>query len=227
MSSSESYWPPKYHRLKFIPSKEVSSIFICLSETTVTTSFSATTSDMSLSISDRVVVRFLSSFATAASGSVDLVALPAKANVGVYSMASSIFIIRRFFWPPFPPSAAEEISLVCKRLVSSNLRGLSSANGKDSVITFKISETSAAEDAEGLVVCFGTSCIFVFSRDISASFRFLGADTFVSGTVFCFFKAFWSSLTDWIACLLRILTILFLWRLRPLQQAFRSKDTQS
>jgi hypothetical protein len=60
------------------------------------------------------------------------------------------------------PSIAEEISLVYKRLVSSNLEGLSSANRKDSVITFKIFETSTAKDEEGLVVCFDTSCIFVF-----------------------------------------------------------------
>jgi hypothetical protein len=108
------------------------------------------------------------------------------------------------------PSVAEEISLVCKRLVSSNLKGLSSANGKDLVTTFKISETSVAEDEDGIVVCFGTSCIFVFSEDISASFHFLGANTFGSDIVFRFFKASWSSLTDRIVCLLRTLTILFL-----------------
>jgi hypothetical protein len=44
-------------------------------------------------------------------------------------------------------------------------------NGKDSVITFNISETSTAED-EGLAVGFSTSCVFVFSEDFSASFRF-------------------------------------------------------
>jgi CMP-2-keto-3-deoxyoctulosonic acid synthetase len=91
-----------------------------------------------------------------------------------------------------------------------NLRRLSSANGKDSVITFKIFETLAAEDEEGLAVYFGTSSNFVFSDDILASFRFLGAYTFGSGTIFRFCKASWSSLTDRTACLLRILTILFL-----------------
>jgi hypothetical protein len=95
--------------------------------------------------------------------------------------------MRRFFWPPSLPSAAEEISFLYKRLVSSNSRGLSGANGKDSVITFNIYETSAAED-EGLAVCFATSCIFVFSEDFSASFRSLRANTFGSGTVFIFFE---------------------------------------
>jgi hypothetical protein len=82
MSSSESYWPPKCCRSKFTPSEEVSSIFFPLSETTAATSFSATTSDISLSISDRVVVRFLSSAATVASASVDLAALSVEAGVG-------------------------------------------------------------------------------------------------------------------------------------------------
>jgi hypothetical protein len=59
----------------------------------------------------------------------------------------------------------------CKRLVSSNPRGLSGVNEKDSVITFNIFETSAAED-EGLAVSFGTSCVFVFSEVFSASFHF-------------------------------------------------------
>jgi hypothetical protein len=79
--------------------------------------------------------------------------------------------MRRFFWPPSLPSAAEETSFFYKRLVSSNTRGLSGVNGKDSVITFNISETSTAED-EGLAVGFSTSCVFVFSEDFSASFRF-------------------------------------------------------
>jgi hypothetical protein len=93
MSSSESYWPPKCRRSKFTPSEEVSSIFFPLSEATVATSFSATTFDISLSILDRVVVRFLSLAAKVASTSVDLVALSAEVEGEVYSMASSIFIM--------------------------------------------------------------------------------------------------------------------------------------
>jgi hypothetical protein len=57
-----------------------------------------------------------------------------------------MFTMRRFFWPPSLPSVAEDTSFFCKRLVSSNPRGLSGVNGKDSVITFNISETSAAKD---------------------------------------------------------------------------------
>jgi hypothetical protein len=152
----------------------------------VATSFSATTSDISLSISDRVVVRFSSSAATVASTLVDLAALSAEAGGWVCSMAYRIFIMRHFFWPPSLPSAAEEISFFYKRLVSSNPRGLSGANGKDSVITFNIFKSSTTED-EGLAVCSSTSCIFVFSKDFSASFHFLGVDTFGSGTVFIFF----------------------------------------
>jgi hypothetical protein len=110
----------------------------------------------------------------------------------------------------FFPSAVEETSFDYQRLVKSNLRGLSSANGKGLVITFKNFETSVAEDEEGFIVYFGTSCTFVSSEDILTSFRFLGADSFGYDKVFCFFKAFWSSLTDRIACLFRMLTILFL-----------------
>jgi hypothetical protein len=80
MSSSESCWPPKCHRSKFTPSEEVSSILFPLSETTEATSFSAATSDISLSISDIVVVRFSSSAAVVASTSVDLPALSAEAG---------------------------------------------------------------------------------------------------------------------------------------------------
>jgi hypothetical protein len=115
-----------------------------------------------------------------------IAALSAEAEGRVCSIASIIFIIHRFFCPPFFPSEADVISLDCKRLVRSNLRGLSSANGKGSVITFKIFESSAVEDEEGLIVCFDTSCTFIFSEDILTSFHFLGSDTFGSDTVFCF-----------------------------------------
>jgi hypothetical protein len=117
--------------------------------------------------------------------------------------------------PPFllPPAFSFMDGAVffdCKRLVISNLRGLSSANGMDSVITFRISDTSAAEGKGGPVVFSGTSCTFVSVKDILTSLRFLGAESFDSDRVFCLFKAFWSSLTDQVACLPRILTTLFL-----------------
>jgi hypothetical protein len=130
MSSSESYWPPKCRRSKFTPFEEVSSILFPLSETTAATSFSTTTFDISLSISDRVVVRFSSLAAAVVSALVDLAAFSAKAEGGVCSMASSIFIIHRFFWPPSLPSTAKEISFFCKRLISSNLEELAVQMGK-------------------------------------------------------------------------------------------------
>jgi hypothetical protein len=65
---------------KFTPSEEVSSIFFRLSENSTATCFSATTYDISLSISDRVVVRFLSSATTVASASVGLAALSVEAR---------------------------------------------------------------------------------------------------------------------------------------------------
>jgi hypothetical protein len=73
----------------------------------------------------------------------------------------------------------EDTSFFCKRLVSSNPRGLSGVNGKDSVITFNIFETSAAKD-KGLAIGFSTSYVFVFSKDPTTSFRFLGVSAFGS-----------------------------------------------
>jgi hypothetical protein len=84
------------------------------------------------------------------------------------------------FLSPFLPSVAEKISLFCKRLVSSDLRGLSSLNGGDSVITFKISNASAAEGDGGLKVLSGTSCTFSSVEGILSSFGFLGAGAFGS-----------------------------------------------
>jgi hypothetical protein len=122
------HWPPKCRRSKFTPSEEVSSIFFPLSKTTVTTSFSATTSDISLSISDRVVVKFSSSAVMEASASVGFAAFSTEAEHGVCSIACSILIMRCFFWLPSLPSAAEEVSFFCKRLISSNPKGLSGVN---------------------------------------------------------------------------------------------------
>jgi hypothetical protein len=189
MSSLKSCWSPRCQRSKFVLSEEVSSILYPLSESTAATSFSATTSDISLSISDRVVARFSALAAVVTSASTGIVALSVEAKGGVYSIASIMFIIRRFFCPPFSPSAAAAISFDYKRLVRSNLRGLSRENGKGSVITFKISETSAAEDEEGLIIFFSTSCTFVSSEDNLASFCFLGTDSFGSDRVFAFSKS--------------------------------------
>jgi hypothetical protein len=59
-----------------------------------------------------------------------------------------------------------------------------------SVITFRISETLAAEGEEGPIVFSGTSCTFVSTEHILTSLRFLGAESFGSDRVFYFFKAF-------------------------------------
>jgi hypothetical protein len=60
----------------------------------------------------------------------------------------------------------------------------------DSVITFRISETSAAEGEGGPIVFSGTSCTFVSVEDILTSLCFLGAESFGSEKVYCFFEAF-------------------------------------
>jgi hypothetical protein len=54
----------------------------------------------------------------------------------------------------------EGIFFFCKRLVSSDPRELIILNGWDSVITFKIYDTSVAEGDEGLKVFSGTSSTF-------------------------------------------------------------------
>jgi hypothetical protein len=95
-----------------------------------------------------------------------------------------------YLLPPAFYSADGAVSFDRKRLVRSNLRGLSSANGINSVITFRISETSAAEGEGGPIVFSGTSCTFVSVEDILASLRFLGAESFGFKRVFCFFEAF-------------------------------------
>jgi nitrate reductase gamma subunit len=99
-------------------------------------SFSATTSDMSLSISDIVVVSSSASAPAVSSASTNIVAFVAEAGGDVCSIACITFIIRRFFCRPAFSSVDGADSFDYKRLVRSNLRGLSSANGMDSIITF-------------------------------------------------------------------------------------------
>jgi hypothetical protein len=84
-----------------------------------------------------------------------------------------------------------------------------------SVITFRISETSAEEGEEAPASLSGTSCTFVPTGEILMIFRFLGTESFGSAAIFCFLMAFWSSLTDRMVCLFRILTTLFFLLLRP------------
>jgi hypothetical protein len=77
--------------------------------------------------------------------------------------------------------------------------------GRDSVITFKISATSAVGGVEGI----SSSTLVTFGSGISA-FLFFEAATFGSGVDFLFFKTFSSSFTILASCLFRALTILFL-----------------
>jgi hypothetical protein len=99
-------------------------------------------------------------------------------------------------------------------------------NGKDSVITFNISETSAAED-EGLAIGSSTSRVFVFSKDSTTSFHFLGVSAFGSDAIFIFFKASSSSFTDRAACLLKMQTTPFIFAPRPLRQVCHNPGTLS
>jgi hypothetical protein len=77
--------------------------------------------------------------------------------------------------------------------------------GKDSVITFKISSSSAAEGVEG-----ASSSVSVVLGFGAATFLFFGAAIFSSGLDFLLFRISSSSFTILAACLLRTLTILFL-----------------
>jgi hypothetical protein len=95
-------------------------------------------------------VRFSSLAAMVASALVDLVALSAEAEGGVCSMASSIFIIRRFFWPPSLPSAVEEISFLYKRLVSSTLEDLAVRMGKTRSLPSKFPRPRQQKMKKGL-----------------------------------------------------------------------------
>jgi hypothetical protein len=138
-----------------------------------------------------------------------------------------MFIIRHFFYPRSLLSVAEGISFFYKRFVSFNPKGLSSLNGGDSVITFKISNTSATEGDRGLKVFSGTSCTFGSAEGIFSSFRFLGVGAFETGDVFIFFKVSSYPFTDRAACLLRMLTTLFLFAPPALRQVSHNSDTQS
>jgi hypothetical protein len=78
------------------------------------------------------------------------------------------------------------------------------------VVTFKISDALATEGDRGLKIFSGASCTFGSAEGILSSFRFLGAGAFGSDAIFILFKASSSSFTGRVACLLRMLTTLFL-----------------
>jgi hypothetical protein len=164
-----------------------------------------------LSISEKVPSRFVSSIvsasAVAASAGAASVAAAsvfyAEAGGGVSSMASITVIILRSFGPAVF-FAAESSPFLCKSFVRCGPSGLSLI-GNDSVITFKKISTSAAEGVEG--ASSSISVVFGFG---AASFLFFGAATFGSGLDYLLFRISSSSFTILVACLLRTLTILFL-----------------
>jgi hypothetical protein len=155
----------------------------------------------------------------------------AEAGGGVSSIASiTVIILRLFGSADF--LAAEGSSFFCKSFIRCGPSGLSLI-GKDSVITLRISSTSAAEGVVGVsssisvVFYFGAAAFLFFGTatfGLGLDFLFFGTDTFGSGLDFLFFGVATfgsgldfllfgislSSFTILAACLLRTLTILFL-----------------
>jgi hypothetical protein len=134
--------------------------------------------------------------------------LAAEADGGVCSIASITFTIRCFFCSVTLSFVAEGYSFFCKNFVSSDPRGLSSLKGGDSIITFRISAASAVEGVRG--ASSPISSIFGSKEGDVSSFHFLEIVAFGLGADFVFLKTFSSSFTSRVACLLRMLTILFL-----------------
>jgi hypothetical protein len=106
-----------------------------------------------------------------------------EAGGGVSSITCITVTILLFFRPT--AFAAEGSSFFCKSFVSSGPSGLSSLIGKDSVITFKISSTSAAEGVEGAPSSIST----IFCSGVTV-FLFFEVVTFGSGLDFSFSKNF-------------------------------------
>jgi hypothetical protein len=79
--------------------------------------------------------------------------------------------------------------------------------GRESVITFKISATSAVEGVEG---ASSVSSTFGLADGVVSSLHFLEDVAFGSGAVFAFFEIFSSSFISRATCLFRMLTTLFL-----------------
>jgi hypothetical protein len=168
---------------------------------------SAAKSKSTLSISDNVLSRLVASaVATSAEASTSAAGVIFYAEVGggVSSIACITVTILRFFGPT-AFFATEGSSFFYKSFVSCGPSELSSLIGKDSVITFKISSTSAAEGVEGAPSSIST----IFGSGV-AVFLFFEVATFGSRLDFIFFKVFSSSFTILAAYLLITLTTLFL-----------------
>jgi hypothetical protein len=124
-----------------------------------------------LSISEKVPSRFVSSAVsalaiTALAGATSVTAVSSAAGVfdaqaggGVSSIASKTVMILCLFSVGFLIAAAS--SFFCKSFISCGPSGLS-LRGKDSIITFKISSTSAAGGVEGI----SSSILVVFASQL-------------------------------------------------------------
>jgi hypothetical protein len=119
------------------------------------------------------------------------------------SRRSKLLLLFRIFFNPF--------SFDCNKLVRSDPRGLSIANKKGSVITFSVSITLMEEDKEVPAIFSSEFCTFASIGARVEDFRFLGAESFRSSEIFCFFEGALclSFSMDQIACLFKMLTILF------------------
>jgi hypothetical protein len=124
-----------------------------------------------LSISDSVLSKLAASVVVAASAETFASAV-AEADGAVHSMASITVPILRFFCPT-TFFVVEGLSFFCKSFVISSPRGLSSLIGRDSVINFRISTTSAAGGVEGVSsstsVTFGLGLQLFFSSQLPPS----------------------------------------------------------
>jgi hypothetical protein len=139
--------------------------------------------------------------------------------------------------PAFPPVAEAAFfpselcsipfSFNCNKLVRSVPRGLSIANGMGSVISNNISVTSTKEDEQLPAILSGTSYTFVSVGANMADFRFLGAESFGSAKIFCFYEP--SDLFRWTTWLAfsKYVQPSFSLLLRLLRQAFHNLDIQS
>jgi hypothetical protein len=166
-----------------------------------------------LSMSEKVPSRFVSSAVSASAvaasvGAASVAAVSSAADVfdaeaggGVSSIASIIVMILRLFSAGF--LIAADSSFFYKSFISCGPSGLS-LRGKDSVITLKISSTSAAGSVEGI-----SSSISVVFGFVAEAFLFFETATFDSGLDFFFFKAFSSFSIILAACFFMTLTTLF------------------
>jgi hypothetical protein len=93
-------------------------------------------------------------------------------TLGPPGLWSSLLLVFSTCFNPF--------SFDCNKLVRYDPRGLNIANGKGSVITFRIYVTLTEEDTEISTIFSSKSCIFVSIGSKVEDFCFLGAESFGS-----------------------------------------------